>query len=263
MSASVSPNRRAELRVGGVTPFTTIDFPGRLAAVVYVQGCPWRCGYCHNPHLQSRAAGPARTWAEVAAWLRRRRGLLDGVVFSGGEPTLDAALGDAVDEARALGYATGLHTAGIYPARLAALLPRLDWVGLDIKAPLADAALHDRITGVEGGAAAVQRSLGHMLASGVAYECRTTADDAWLDDAALRRLSADLARRGVAQWALQACRRPGAAASSASIPSARTWAELSAPFARCTLRGPDGEHAVFDAPHYTNGDAPARIFTDS
>ena len=60
--------------------------------MVFVQGCPWRCGYCHNPQLQSRdeAAGPS--WREVMAWLPRRVGLIDAVVFSGGEPTLDPAL---------------------------------------------------------------------------------------------------------------------------------------------------------------------------
>ena len=124
----------ASLRVGGLTRFTSIDYPGKLSAVVFVQGCPWRCGYCHNPQLQSRdeAAGPS--WSEVMAWLPRRVGLIDAVVFSGGEPTLDPALGAAMDEVRALGLAVGLHSAGIYPRRLRELLPRLDWIGLDVKA---------------------------------------------------------------------------------------------------------------------------------
>jgi len=126
-------------RVGGVQRFTSIDYPGALAAVVFVQGCPWRCVYCHNPQLQPRrvpqpAAAPA--WPELLAWLGRRRGLFDAVVFGGGESTADPALPRAVDEVRALGFRVGLHTAGMLPRRLRALLPRLDWVGLDIKAPL-------------------------------------------------------------------------------------------------------------------------------
>lgn len=129
----------ATLRVGGLTRLTSIDFPGRLAAVVYAQGCPWRCGYCHNPELldASAPATPAALdWPQVLAFLDKRRGLLDGVVFSGGEPTLQTALPAALREVRAMGFQTALHTGGMYPERLSALLPLLDWVGLDIKGPL-------------------------------------------------------------------------------------------------------------------------------
>ena len=84
------------LRLGGLTPLTTIDFPGRLAAVLYCQGCPWRCTYCHNTELLDAATPPALPWPDALAFLHRRRGLLDGVVFSGGEPTLQAALVDAL-----------------------------------------------------------------------------------------------------------------------------------------------------------------------
>ena len=84
------------LRLGGLTPLTTIDFPGRLAAVLYCQGCPWRCTYCHNTELLDAATPPALPWPDALAFLHRRRGLLDGVVFSGGEPTLQAALADAL-----------------------------------------------------------------------------------------------------------------------------------------------------------------------
>ena len=88
------------LRIGGITPLTTIDFPGRLAAVLYGQGCPWRCGYCHNPELLDATTPAAVPWPEVLAFLKSRQGLLDGVVFSGGEPTLQAALPAALAEVR-------------------------------------------------------------------------------------------------------------------------------------------------------------------
>lgn len=123
------------LRLGGLTPLTTIDFPGRLAAVLYCQGCPWRCTYCHNTELLDAATPPALPWPDALAFLHRRRGLLDGVVFSGGEPTLQTALADALAAVRALGMQTALHTAGMYPQRLAALLPQLDWVGWTSRPP--------------------------------------------------------------------------------------------------------------------------------
>lgn len=195
------------LKIGGVQPFSSIDCPGALAAVVFVQGCPWRCLYCHNPQLQPRDASLARwTWAAVMALLHERRGRLDAVVFSGGEPTLDPALPAALAEARASGFRTGLHTAGMAPRRLAALLPLIDWVGLDIKAPLADDALHATITGRRGASAAVRRSLALLQASGVAYECRTTAHPALLDDAVLCTLADELAAAGVPRHALQIAR---------------------------------------------------------
>ena len=76
------------LRIGGLTPLSTTDYPGQLAAAVFCQGCPWRCGYCHNPHLIPATVKQGIDWVEVMRFLERRRGLLDAVVFSGGEPTL-------------------------------------------------------------------------------------------------------------------------------------------------------------------------------
>lgn len=229
------------LRIGGVTPFTTIDYPGALAAVVFVQGCPWRCVYCHNPHLQPRdAAGPAGGWPAFARWLERRTGLVDAVVFSGGEPTLDPALPAAMAAVRALGFRVGLHTAGLYPRRLAAVLPSVDWVGFDVKAPLADAAAHDRVTGVAGSTRAPRAALAALLAGGVDFECRTTAHPALLDDAALVALGASLAAAGVRRYALQVCRPAGATAPlpavSAHYPARPTLDALGAMFERFALR---------------------------
>ncbi|THF65447.1 anaerobic ribonucleoside-triphosphate reductase activating protein [Pseudothauera nasutitermitis] len=192
------------LRVGGLTPLTTIDFPGRLAAVVFCQGCPWRCGYCHNPQLIAAGAAPERPWQAVLDFLARRRGLLDGVVFSGGEPTLQAALPEALREVRAMGFETALHTAGMYPERLAAVLPLLDWVGLDIKAP---AQHYDAITATPGSADAVQRSLDLLLASGVEHECRTTWHAGLFSREELDRLGDGLKARGVRRWQVQECRQ--------------------------------------------------------
>ncbi|MDO8420097.1 MAG: anaerobic ribonucleoside-triphosphate reductase activating protein, partial [Rubrivivax sp.] len=199
--------------MGGLTPFTSIDYPGLLSAVVFVQGCPWRCGYCHNPHLQARDPPSGPRWSEVLDFLRQRAGLLDAVVFSGGEPTLDPALPQAIGQVRTLGFKVGLHSAGVYPQRLQAVLPLVDWVGLDIKAPLASDAGHERVTGVRGSAAAVRRSLAalvqHGRARGLPFECRTTAHPALLDDAALLAVADDVAAAGVAHWVLQIARAQG------------------------------------------------------
>ncbi|CAM5342896.1 7-carboxy-7-deazaguanine synthase [Thauera mechernichensis] len=193
------------LRVGGLTPLTTIDFPGRLAAVVFCQGCPWRCGYCHNPQLIPPDSPSPVPWDEVLAFLHRRRGLLDGVVFSGGEPTLQTGLSGALRAVRAMGFETALHTAGMYPARLAAVLPLLDWVGLDIKAP---AERYDAITATPGSGERMAQSLDLLLASGVDHECRTTWHESLFPRGELDRLGSDLVRRGVRRWQVQECRLP-------------------------------------------------------
>lgn len=218
------------LRIGGVTPLTSIDFPGRLAAVVFCQGCPWRCGYCHNPALLDATAAAAVHWAEVRAFLEQRRGLLDGVVFSGGEPTLQAALAQALCEVRTLGFETALHTGGMYPQRLAGLLQDLDWVGLDIKGPWRHI---DAITGARGGAARVRVSLEHLLASGVVYECRTTWHPGLFGIDELLSLADELAELGVKHWAVQECRMPGGATHPLAPEHLRL---LSAPFEHFTFR---------------------------
>jgi anaerobic ribonucleoside-triphosphate reductase activating protein len=210
--------RADALRVGGVQRFTTLDYPGAFAAVVFVQGCPWRCLYCHNPHLQSRVPPPGvqLPWHELRDWFDNRRGRLDAVVFSGGEPTLDPALPDAMRDVRALGLRVGLHTAGMLPLSLRRVLPLVDWVGLDIKAPLDDDALHTQLTGAKArrSSAAVAESLHLLVESGIEFECRTTAHGDLLAPGRLEQLGQSLASLGVRHYALQGCRIEGRAPSA-------------------------------------------------
>lgn len=209
MSASTSVKPRqgsAELRIGGLARLSACDWPGELVATVFCQGCPWACGYCHNPHLIP-AKGPHHIgWPDVLSFLDSRRGLLDGVVFSGGEPTLQAVLPEAMQSVRALGFRIGLHTAGPYPERLDAVLPLLDWIGFDAKAPFDDYA---RITGVAGSGAKAKDSLRRVLASGVSCEVRTTVHASLLNEDALLRLAAELSALGVEHHKLQPFRPTG------------------------------------------------------
>ncbi|SDY13378.1 pyruvate formate lyase activating enzyme [Allochromatium warmingii] len=190
------------LRIGGLTRLTTIDYPGELAAVVFCQGCAWRCRYCQNGDLLEAAASEQLiAWADLHAFLRQRVGLLDAVVFSGGEPTLQTALGAAMIELRVLGYKIGLHTNGAYPERLHQLLPLIDWIGLDIK------ALPEEYPALTGGPHSGEQawaSLALLVASGVKLEVRTTLMPDWTPDY-LRTLSHELAAHGVQHYALQVC----------------------------------------------------------
>ncbi len=230
---------RRLLKVGGVTPFSATDYPGQLAAVVFAHGCPWRCGYCHNPHLQERPAHSELHWPKVLDLLTRRIGLIDAVVFSGGEATTDPALGEAMTEVRALGFKIGLHSAGTYPQRLADLLPLVDWIGLDIKAPFEH---YQRITGIAASGDAARASLDAVLASNVDYECRTTLHPALLPPAEIIELAQTLARMRVKNYALQVFRAQGCndtslnAVPTHGYPDQATLRQVAALFPRFTLR---------------------------
>jgi pyruvate formate lyase activating enzyme len=219
------------LRIGGLTPLSACDYPGYLAAVVFCQGCPWRCGYCHNSRLLPRRGAHELAWPSVLAFLERRSGLLDAVVFSGGEPTLQPGLPDAMRAVGALGFKVGLHTAGMVPRLLAAALPYTAWVGMDVKAPFDD---YQRITGVRGSGRAAWESARLVLESGVDYEFRTTVHAALLPLPALERIAHGLAALGVRHYVLQKFRPMGCATpdpagnGGADYP----WSELNAKFAR-------------------------------
>lgn len=191
------------LRVGGFVPLTTLDYPGLLACVLFCQGCAWRCRYCHNPQLIAPRSEHEIPWSRIMDFLKRRQGLLQGVVFSGGEATLQGGIVPAMEEVRQLGFRVGLHSAGIKPWAFAWAAKAADWVGFDIKALPEDAEL---ITGVSGSGKANWRSLEHLLASGVDYECRTTVHWHLLDAERLWKIAKRLHSFGVEQFAVQLVR---------------------------------------------------------
>ena len=193
------------LRIAGIQPFSTIDWPGKLVCVAFLAGCPWRCPYCQNAALRSFDAGELGE-EDLVTFLQTRRGLLDGVVFSGGEPLAQEGVLDAMVHVRELGFQVALHTCGAYPERLRTTLPELGWVGLDVKAPWEK---YERITGLPGSGASAQASLDVLLASGVPMEARTTWHPALLSADDLRTIAYDLAERGVRSWAVQAYRHTG------------------------------------------------------
>ena len=197
------------LAIAGLVSLSTVDWPGRLVATAFLQGCPWRCAYCHNAAILDTRTPGAVPWSAVRALLDRRHGLLDGVVFSGGEPTRQPGLLDAVRRVKADGYLVGLHTGGAYPARLAALLPHVDWIGFDVKAP---ARLYRAVTRAGGPTTAAERafaSLRMVLDAGVDVTVRTTVDPTVLTDDDVRELTDTLFAMGVPEHVLQQVRTEG------------------------------------------------------
>ncbi|MFH1158734.1 MAG: anaerobic ribonucleoside-triphosphate reductase activating protein [Pseudomonadota bacterium] len=126
-----------------VTPFTMLDYPGKTACIVWFSGCNMRCGYCHNPEI---VEGKGRFSADrVLEFLRKRKGLLDGVVLSGGEPCLFKSIVDFSTQIKSLGYALKLDTNGTRPGIVRKMLDKKlpDYVALDYKAPF---PLYKKIT---------------------------------------------------------------------------------------------------------------------
>ncbi len=143
--------------------------------------------------------------------LATRRGLLDAVVFSGGEPLAQRALPEAVARMRALGFSIGLHSAGPFPRMFERILPLVDWVGFDVKTIFAD---YTPITGVPGSGARAEQSLKALLASGVDYEIRTTLPPGGLPGDALEALIEALNGYGVKRFVLQEARTANADADA-------------------------------------------------
>lgn len=194
------------LDIGGFIPLSTVDYPAALSAVVFCRGCPWRCRYCQNAALRDPTVQGGQDFATFLGWLEGRRGLLDAVVFSGGEPTGQPGLGLAMEAVRAMGFRIGLHTAGIFPKALDAVLPLCDWVGLDIKAPR---SAYDRITGVPGSAGPAFMSLALVREAGVSFEIRTTWHPALLQKEDLMALAGELFQEKVGAWVIQPFRPTG------------------------------------------------------
>ena len=166
--------------IGGLQKTTLIDFPSKIAAIVFTQGCNLRCGYCHNPELLDFEPKPNYTTDDFFDFLKLRRGKLDGVVITGGEPTLQSGLFDFVQKVKSLGFAVKLDTNGTNPAMLKNLIDAklLDYIAMDIKSPLDK---YELITGRSIRKEDISKSIELIMTSGVDYEFRTTVVKSMLD----------------------------------------------------------------------------------
>jgi len=162
-----------DVPVVGIDPLTTIDYPGKTAAVLFTGGCPWNCRYCHNPSCRDNTGSNGLTWEHIESFLVQRVGFLDGVVVSGGEPTIHANLPVLLDRIRDIGYSIALHTNGCNPEMLKVLTRKglVDYVAMDVKAP---PYLYEHVTRFSNTGVRVARSMSVILESGVGYEFRTT-----------------------------------------------------------------------------------------
>jgi pyruvate formate lyase activating enzyme len=166
------------MNIGGYQKLTLIDFPGTLATTVFTVGCNFRCPFCHNPELVLGAGQVAsgtenKTEQEFFAFLEKRKGKLEGVCITGGEPTLQPDLVDFVKKVRAMGFLVKLDTNGARPDILKKLLDLklLDFVAMDIKNQLKN---YEKTVGVKVDTKRIELSVELIRNSRLPYEFRTT-----------------------------------------------------------------------------------------
>lgn len=190
------------MNIAAITPCSLLDFPDTLSCILFTQGCNFRCGYCHNPEmvLPKSASTPLIPWETVLHFLERRRGLLEGVVFCGGEPTLQPDLLESLAEVHALGFKTKLDTNGSRPDILHKALTQklVDYVAMDYKTTAEKSEELYKGSRFNG---AIQESLSILLKSTVPYEIRTTVLRDYHNADTLRQMATDIA--GAPLWFLQ------------------------------------------------------------
>lgn len=165
------------MKIHGLQKMTLLDFPGRVACTVFLGGCDMRCPFCHNAELIDGSAEAIMDETELLAFLEKRKGLLDGVAFTGGEPTLRKDLPDLFRRIKAMGYPIKLDTNGLHPDRLKALLDEglVDYVAMDIKNCPEKYAVTAGLDSVD--LDKIQQSIDLLKNGTVDYEFRTTVVD--------------------------------------------------------------------------------------
>lgn len=189
------------MKIGGLQKVSLIDYPGRISAVLFTQGCNFRCPYCHNPELvDPDLRDETISEEEILTFLDRRRERLEAVTFSGGEPTLQPDLLSFAGQIREYGYLIKVDTNGSRPDVLEKLIGKglVDYLAIDIKGPLDE---YRRIVNSDIDTEKIRRSIEMIMASGVDYEFRTTVVKSLLKAGDISRIVALVrtARRFVLQ----------------------------------------------------------------
>lgn len=159
------------MKIGGLQKLTLLDFPGYVACTVFLQGCNFRCPFCHNTPLL--VGTPELPVEELLSFLKKRQGLLDGVAVTGGEPLLSPQIPELLKQIKDLGYAVKLDSNGSFPDRLRSLIDGglVDYVAMDIKN---SREKYDLTAGAGGWLSRIEESVDLLKEGRVPYEFRTT-----------------------------------------------------------------------------------------
>ena len=160
--------------IGGFQKFSLIDYPGRICAIIFTQGCNFKCPYCHNPELvDSKLFQEPINEKIILSFLEQRKRKLDGIVITGGEPTLQKDLPEFIKKIRNAGFSVKLDSNGTNPKMLKFLIEKnlINYIAMDIKAPLEK---YKKVVGVKNNTNLIKESIKTIMSSGLKYEFRTT-----------------------------------------------------------------------------------------
>ena len=179
------------MKIAGLQKVSLIDYPGYISAVVFTQGCNFRCPYCHNPELvDPRRFGRLIPEKDIYKFLKKRVGKLDGAVITGGEPTIQKDLVDFIQVIKDIGYQVKLDTNGAFPEVLNSLVDQhlVDYIAMDIKSPL---ALYRDVIGISSfnSRKKIKKSIKFIMTADVDYEFRTTVVKSMLTESDLQEIS--------------------------------------------------------------------------
>ena len=191
------------MKIGGLQRVSLNDYPGKICATVFTQGCNFRCPYCHNPELVDPGRyGPVIPEEEVLSFLDKRRGKLEAVTVTGGEPTLQQDLEKFLGELKNMGYLVKVDTNGSNPDILSTLIDRqlVDYIAMDIKGPLKK---YGQIAALKADVSRIGRSIQLITTSGIGHEFRTTVVRSQLAPEDLVSMAKMIERAGARLYVLQ------------------------------------------------------------
>jgi len=160
------------MKIGGIQKTSLLDYPDTISAIIWTVGCNFRCPFCYNRDLVFGKV-PTITEEEVLSFLKKRIGLLEGLVITGGEPLIQEDIVDFISKVKKLGYLVKIDTNGIYPEKLKELIDKklVDYIAMDIKAPKKK---YDSLSGKKVDIKKIEKSIDIIKKSGIDYEFRTT-----------------------------------------------------------------------------------------
>ncbi|WP_408071357.1 anaerobic ribonucleoside-triphosphate reductase activating protein [Butyrivibrio sp. JL13D10] len=162
------------MKIHGLQKMTLLDYPSKVAATVFLGGCDFSCPYCHNYEIVDGSAAPIMDEAELFSFLAKRKGLLDGVAITGGEPCLHKELPDFISRIKEMGFLIKLDTNGYHPEMVEKLLSDrlIDYIAMDIKNSPAKYQITSGLTSID--LSIISRSISLIMNSEIPYEFRTT-----------------------------------------------------------------------------------------
>jgi len=160
------------MKIGGFQPTSLLDYPDKISAIIWTVGCNFRCPFCYNKDIVLGKSGTVSE-EDILAFLKKRKGMLEALAVTGGEPLMQKDLADFLEKVKKLDYLVKLDTNGTFPEKLKELIDKklIDYVAMDVKAPKKK---YDKLSGIKTDVKIIQKSIDIIKNSEIDYEFRTT-----------------------------------------------------------------------------------------